>query len=300
MMSLVTMTRRTALLASATAALATLPASCAAEPAARQTRRASGTVRDRLWIWGHGPHTLDGDVNLPDGPVLGEVPAALALGVPGLAVIRWSGKPAKPFGPFIKRLSAMGQVGWSVVDNSPEPTAEKIDTALALADRVPNLTTLWLDDLFILPMKITPKELADLRTRAHARPKPLDLAAVLYATQLTDAGVDLSPLEQMDVVSLWTWDGADIDRLPDIMAEYRRQFPTKRTMLGLYMWDFGGAAPIGVKRMRRQLDLALGWLRSGEIEGVVFHSTPLVARSIAEVGMAKRWIARHGSTQLRA
>lgn len=256
-------------------------------------------LRDRTWIWGHGARTLNGQSGIPDGKPLGEVAAARSLGVSNLAVIRWSGKPQPPYDAFVSNMAKLPGAGWSVVDSAPESTASKIDAALAIADEAPNLNTLWLDDLFILPMKITPAELDNLRIKAHNRPRPLDLNAVVYVTQMADAGIDLSPLDKVDVVTLWAWDGSDIDLLPEHFARFRKAFPPKRMMLGVYMWDFGASRPIGLARMQRQLDLALQWMKSGEIEGVVFHSTPLVGRPIAEVDMARGWIAKNGATFIR-
>lgn len=296
--------RRTLLTGALGAVAATLTtgftASCADASTtlrAKRRRRRASLVRDRLWMWGHGAHTLDGEFAIPDGPVQGLAKSALELGVPNLAVIRWMGLPRSPFGRFARTLEPLRSVAWSVVDSAPESTGVKINTALDLADRIPNLTTLYLDDLFVEPVKITPDQLADLRVRAKARPRPLDLAAVLYVSQLE---LDLSLLHQVDVVSLWAWDGADIDRWEEHMRRYRELLPAKRTVLGLYMWDFGANAPIGAERMQRQLDVALAWLQSGNIEGIVFHSSPLVSRPIAEVAMAKRWIARNGSALVQS
>lgn len=290
-------TKRRSLLGGALAAASVVTATAGCSHA-KSGNRPTHALRDSLWIWGHGASTLNGQSGIPDGKPLSQVAAARALGVANLAVIRWSGKPVPPFDNFVRNMAKLPGAGWSVVDSAPETTASKVEAAFQIADAAPNLNTLWLDDLFILPMKITPGELDSLRIRAHNRPRPLDLNAVVYVTQLADAGIDLSPLDKVDVVTLWAWDGHDIDHLPEHFARFRKVFPPKRMMLGVYMWDFGAGQPIGSERMQRQLDLALQWMASGDIEGVVFHSTPLVGRRIVEVDMARSWIAKHGATQI--
>jgi len=51
--------------------------------------------------------------------------------------------------------------------------------------------------------------------------------------------------------------------------------PGKRTLLGLYMWDFGTRRPMPLDRMKKQCALALKWLQEGRIEGMIFLATSI-------------------------
>ena len=56
------------------------------------------------------------------------------------------------------------------------------------------------------------------------------------------------------------------------------------------MWDFGGKQPIDLEFMKYQLDFALELFRKGEIEGTIFHCTPLCNKGLEAVEYSKKWI----------
>lgn len=45
--------------------------------------------------------------------------------------------------------------------------------------------------------------------------------------------------------------------------------------------------------MRKQLDYAFKLYKQGEIDGMIFHCTPLCNKNLAAVEYAKKWIAEH-------
>jgi hypothetical protein len=98
----------------------------------------------------------------------------------------------------------------------------------------------------------------------------------------------------VDVVSLWIWDGADIERIAANFRKYRSLVPDKPTLLGIYMWDFGGRKALDERLMANQLDHAISLYKNGQIEGLIFHCTPLCNKNLAAVDYARDWIARHG------
>jgi hypothetical protein len=67
--------------------------------------------------------------------------------------------------------------------------------------------------------------------------KKLDLSAVVYSKQLHPA--IKGHLEATDIVYFWTWNAKDLINMEANFATYRKIAPTKRTLLGIYMWDFG-------------------------------------------------------------
>jgi hypothetical protein len=96
-----------------------------------------------------------------------------------------------------------------------------------------------------------------------------------------------------DTVLYWTWQGRNLAELRKRFAEYREIAPKKRTLLGIYMWDFGAHAPIDMGFMRNQLDIALEFYRSHEIDGFMFHCTPLVNKNLEAVEYARKWIDKY-------
>jgi hypothetical protein len=72
-----------------------------------------------------------------------------------------------------------------------------------------------------------------------------------------------------------------------------------RVRLGIYMWNFNNKTTIPIELMKHQLDCAYRWLKSGEVEGLIFHCTPLCDMGLEAVEYSRRWIDEHGSETIR-
>jgi hypothetical protein len=172
---------------------------------------------------------------------------------------------------------------------------------------MPNLTGYYLDDFFHIggepnpftaspvepaPAALTIYELEELYRETVAYPRRLDLALVLYVSQLCPA---IRPaMRHVDTVSLWIWDGSDILKIERNFERYRELVPDKPTLLGIYMWDFGGRKALERDFMVKQLDYALSLYKAGRIEAMIFHCTPLCNKGLDAVEYARVWIAEHG------
>ncbi len=269
-------------------------------------------LRDHLWMWGHGARTTDGFANIPTGHGIDLADAIRSMGIPNVCVIRWLSEPEPeneiregsqpPFDHFIQQFHDTRRVAWSIIDGAREPYQLKKEWAISLLDRMPNLTTVFLDDFFLgetdlapgqtePPANLTLAELKSLRAELAALPRRPDLAAVLYSYQLNDS--IRGHLEECDLVSLWTWHATDLTALEKNFRRYREILPNKRTLLGIYMWDFGNKKPVTPELMQHQLDVALDLYKQGQIEGMIFHCTPLCDLGLEAVDMAREWIAKH-------
>ncbi len=272
-------------------------------------------LRDRLWMWGHGAGSTDDLYNIPKGNKIDMADAIRSMGIPNVCVTRWRGLPAPennerdgkkpPFDNFIKQFESDStkRIAWSIADGAPEPYELKKDWAISLLDKTPKLTTFFLDDLFVgngvlqegqteLPALASLAQIRALREEIAQLPRRPEIAAVLYSHQLQEA---IRPhLELCDVVSFWTWTGSDLNALRANFRRYREIMPTKRTLLGVYMWDFGGSKPIDPNLMKLQLDAGLELFRQGEVEGFIFHCTPLCDLGLDAVDVAREWIRDYG------
>jgi len=83
-------------------------------------------------------------------------------------------------------------------------------------------------------------------------------------------------------------------KLPENFAKYQQIAPKKRTLLGIYMWDFGQGKPLPMDLMKMQCDQGLKWLKDGTIEGMIFLATNICDLKIEAVEWSKHWIAEHG------
>lgn len=263
--------------------------------------------RNRLWMWGHDSGDYDGPnniYNIPESPPVGMVDAIRSMGIPNVCSIR----PGRPEAGYLRQFEGAERVEWALYmgDRKGYGYREFRQDVMWLREAMPNLTGYYLDDFFLFnasnavrmdsggaaaPAGLSLAELADLRGELSAGARPIDLAAVLYTYQLCPA---IRPaMEHMDKLSLWIWDGNDIASIEENFTRYRELVPDKPTLLGIYMWDFGGGKELGIDFMAHQLDYALRLYGAGQIEGLIFHCTPLCNKGLAAVDYARDWIARH-------
>jgi len=269
---------------------------------------------DRLWMWGHGPNSTRGLYNIPEGHGIDMADAIKYMGIPNVCVTRWLGLPAPdennpdaPFDYYIPQFRDTKRVAWSIVDGAPQPYEQKKKWAFELSQKMPNLTALFLDDFYnsgepvilangtrVTPANLTLEQLETLQKEVATLPRKTDISVVLYSNQLSPG---IKPhIDLCDVVSFWTWHATDLVKLETNFSEYRKIIPDKRTLLGVYMWDFGNMKPITPELMKIQLDFALRKFKEGEIEGMIFHCTPLCDMGLDAVEYSRQWIAENRDT----
>ena len=270
---------------------------------AEDFREYEPNLRDRLWMWGHGPGTTNDLYNIPTGKNIDMADAIDSMGIPNVCVIRWRGKPEPPFDEYVKQFRKTKRVAWSVVDGAPQEYPQKKQWGFELIETMPNLTGFFLDDYFHgdavpasgqidSPACLTLDEIRNLRKEMDALKRPTDLSVVLYSNQI-QPGIKRH-IDVCDVVSFWTWHATDLVALQDNFKRYRDIIPDKPTLLGIYMWDFGNAKPITMELMKLQLEFALEQFKQGQIEGMIFHCTPLCDLGLEAVDYSRKWIAEYG------
>jgi hypothetical protein len=263
-------------------------------------------LRDRLWMWGHDSGVYDGPggvYNIPLSAPISMVDGIRSMGIPNVCAIRGG----TPDAEYRTQFAGVKRVAWALSMGSHDSYVELKDYVFGLRETMPNLTGYYLDDFFHgtaapeseqaapagpAPASLSLEQMRQLYAETVAYRRRLDLAIVLYTRQLSASIQPVMPY--VDVVSLWIWDGNDIQQIAANFARYRALVPDKRTLLGIYMWDFGGKQALSVEFMARQLDHGLGLFREGQIEGLIFHCTPLCNKGLAAVDYARAWIAEHG------
>jgi hypothetical protein len=271
--------------------------------AAADLRQYEPNLRDRLWMWGHGPGTTNGLYNIPKGNNIDMADAIESMGIPNVCVIRWEGKPEPPFDEYIKQFHKTKRVAWSIIDGAPQSCEQKKRWAFELHEKMLNLVRFYLDDYFIgdaVPQdgqKVSPaclslEQIQELRKETAGLKRKTDLSVVLYSHQLRSE--IKSHIDYCDVVSFWTWHATDLVALENNFKKYREIVPNKPTLLGVYMWDFGNSKPVSPELMKHQLDFALKQFQHKQIEGMIFHCTPLCDLGLEAVAYSRKWIAEHG------
>lgn len=259
-------------------------------------------LRDRLWMWGHDSGVYDGPdgvYNIPLSPPISMADGIKYMGIPNVCVIR----QGIPNDDYLMQFKEVKRIAWTLSMGSDKSYRTLKDYVFSLRDKMPNLTGYFLDDFFRFstsdnnstgpaPAALSMEEMKQLYDETLTYKRRLDLAIVLYTHQLHPS---IQPvMKYVDVVSLWIWTGADIQKIEDNFKKYRSLVPDKPTLLGIYMWDFGGKKELNQDFMVKQLDYAYRLYKEGQIEGMIFHCTPLVNKNLQAVEYAKEWIAKHG------
>ncbi len=263
-------------------------------------------LQDRLWMWGHDPGVYDGPqgiYNIPLSAPMSMAEGIESMGIPNVCVIR-DGTP----GPeYRKQFKNVKRIAWNLSGGSNQSYHALKNYVFDLRETMPNLTGYYLDDFFNFdlntkfdrnsntepaPANLSLDEMKQLYSETLAYRRHLELAVVVYTSQLFPA---IKPaMKYVDLVSLWIWSGVDIVEIKANFKKYRSLVPDKPTLLGIYMWDFGGKKELPVKFMAKQLDFAYRLYKQKQIEGLIFHCTPLCNKNLAAVNYARDWIARYG------
>jgi hypothetical protein len=258
-------------------------------------------VRDRFWIWGHeaGSHTGPKAQQLwaiPGTSRMTPTEAAHYMGIPNCVMVVYNNLPTPPFYQHALALSSLKQVVWSVIGDASSTRNDQecdLDEILSLSERIPNITGAIMDDFFHAGGgRYSPEAIAQLHSRLYNAPRPLDLWVVLYYNQLDPA---VAPYLQLcDVVSFWTMPGSQLLHLEHNFGRFLRMTPNKRRMLGCYMWNYGEKQPMPIDLMRHQCELGLAWLKTGEIEGIIFLASCICDLDLEAVEWTRNWIRQVG------
>ncbi|MDD4270746.1 MAG: hypothetical protein PHO07_02720 [Pirellulales bacterium] len=278
-------------------------------------------IRDRMWMWGHDSGSLGSYISAEEsGGKIYPAAAVKSMGIPNVCMVPFTGTPrpheydqyAKQFDdPAIKRFT------WSFIHGSARDSQAIKAAALRQAAKYENFVGLDMDDFFrghavpspngesapIAPAALTPEQVIDVQkelntTAPKCRGTKLDLSIVWYTHQINPS--IKRHIDQVDVVYFWTWNANHLVDLEKNFKAFRDICPDVRVRLGVYMWNFNDKAVVPMELMKHQLDCAYRWLKSGRIEGLIFHCTPLCDMGLEAVEYSRCWIDEHGEEQVGA
>ena len=260
-------------------------------------------IGDRLWMWGHHAMSFASmkgakeGYNLPYDRRIDMADACKAMGIPGCFVVRWRNLPAKADLPeYMKQFAGTKRIGFSITDSAKESFEEKVRLGLEFADRMPNLTTLIMDDYFSHGGKLQQADAELSRLHDKLAMRGMKLGVVLYSDANGVKSEFREVLDICDEVTFWFWNGKNVGGIEAQVAKLRAMIgPDKPVLLGQYMWDFGGKKPMPASAMENQLAQTSRLLARREISGVIFHCTPLVDMNLAAVDVSRKWIQANAS-----
>ena len=255
-----------------------------------------GTIGDRLWMWGHHAMSFASmkgakeGYNLPYDRRIDMAAACADMDIPGCFVVRWRNLPTKAELPeYMKQFKGTKRVGFSITDSAAEDFDEKVRLGLEFADRMPNLTTLVMDDYWAGVKQQSVDHL--WKTKERLAEKDLRLGIVLYSDSNGVKAEFKDVLDVCDEVTFWFWHGKNVNTIEAQVAKLKDLVGAEKPiLLGQYMYDFGGKKALPGRDMETQLAATSRLLSQKAIDGVIFHCTPLVDMNLDAVKVSRAWI----------
>lgn len=267
------------------------------------------TVRDKFWIWGHVEGSHNNQYGFQATSRMTPAEGAFYLNVPNMIMVAYpSAKepckmlPTPPYDPYLISFRPLKRIVWSIVGAGGTASKGDLEMIRQLAQKYPNIVGVQMDDFFRETFNggrtgaLTPQELDYIQSQLDVGGRKLGLWVTLYRADLQhDVSAHLS---KVDVVTYWTWNGKDLDRLEEGFSKCEQAAPRARKVLGCYMWDYGDQKPLPVSLMQKQCNLGLEWLRKGRIEGMIFLASCICDMNLETVDWARNWIREVGDQKL--
>jgi hypothetical protein len=256
-------------------------------------------MRDRLWLWGQdaGSHHAyhNNAWKLPGVNRMGPADGARHFGIVNCCRVAMSGKPLPPFDSESRKLEDLSRLVWSVIGDGSSTRnndgATDLEEVIRQASLFTNVCGGILDDFFVDngSPRLSLDQLRETRRRLNeSPPRPLDLWVVYYARQL--AQDYRSYLDACDVITLWTWRGADLSNIDASLTRLCRITPRKRRLAGCYLWNYGECRPMTVAQMEFQCGKYLQWIARGDLDGIIFCSNTLGDIGLESAEWLRTWI----------
>jgi hypothetical protein len=135
-----------------------------------------------------------------------------------------------------------------------------------------------------------------MRTRLDQACRPMDLWMVWYTYEMGSTAPEV--LEQVDGFVLWTWDNSELPFLEERFAQIEKNFPEKRKMLGIYMYDFPNYRMVPLDLMEHQCNVALKLLQEKRIEGIVILGNGQMGMGLQSELWMRDWLKKVKNIEL--
>ena len=230
-------------------------------------------MNNKLWNWGHLETSHNALVKQDCKMTMPEF--AKEYNVPNSFVVSYGGNIQAPFDDLAEKLSSIENIKWSILGDASSPLPEDrlgyTDYIIELSKKYKNVTGGVIDD-FYSPKRterFTPEVLTEIRKKLNDN--GLDFWAVLYLSNIIADDIN-DYFDCFDGITYWIWDPVDLEKVEEKVEPFLTKFPTKRKMLGIYLWDYERNLPIEPRLFLRHMDYAKKLLDDGVIEGIVFCS----------------------------
>jgi hypothetical protein len=271
----------------------------------------SDTVRDRLWVFCNPINADYGIVG--QRSVISPLESALYLGIPNIMMVNQYPKTGiqpqedafyqawrSPFELYAYPAKMLKRVVWSIVGAGGKTNPDERREVMSMARKTPNIVGITMDDFFREngTASLTPDQLREIQHELKQPQKNLDLYVTLYTRQINARIVEY--LNQIDVITLWTWETAELENLEANLLKLEQIAPHARKILGCYTTALNphhnpGWTALPVPAMRKQCETGLRWLRDGRIEGIMIYGN-FLDLGWETIDWTRDWIQRVADT----
>lgn len=269
------------------------------------------TARDKFYMFGVRAHQDDiwlgrnnENRNYKRSRITPAEGAAM-LDIPNMLMINCDGIPV-PFSEdaygYAESFCRMKRVLWGVTGSDGFRVGNEEAFICELAERYPNISGAFLDD-FMQKFRGMPDGaeraealLCEIREGLDRACRPMELYMVWYTTELSAADPRL--MRYIDGITLWTWRPSDLALLPAHFEKIEANFPQKKKLLGIYMYDFVGGQPLSDEQMEFQCEYGLSLLKEGRIDGMIFECNATMGVGLPSEYWLRRWVDRVRDTEV--
>jgi hypothetical protein len=264
-------------------------------------------LREKLWLWGQnaGTHHAyhNNEWKLPGVNRMEPAEGARHFGLVNCCRVVMGGKPLPPFDAESEKLKGLKRVVWSIVGDGSSTRndggATDLEEVIGQAALYPNVCGGIFDDFFVdgASPRVSLDQLKETRRRLHdSRRRKLDLWVVYYARQLDHDYC--AYLDECDVVTLWTWKGADLPRIDANLDRLCEMTPGKRRLGGCYLWNYGEQKPMEAAQVETLCSRYREWIRRGDLDGVIFCSNTLADIGLESADWLRTWAREAGDEEV--
>ena len=272
-------------------------------------------ARDKFWMFGVKAH--QDDIWLKPG-LHGTNPTyrfrsritpaegAFMLDVPNILMIQCDGEPA-PFSKdalgYMESFCRMDRVLWGSCGSGGYRVGNEEAFVCELAEKYPNLTGVFMDDINGAFRKVEDQEerhrlrvemVKEVRENLKKACRPMDLYITWYWHLEPYPGL----MDQVDGVSLWTWNSDDLPKLQERFEAIEELYKDKKILLGIYMYDFYNRKPVPNELMEYQCNYALELLKAGRIDGMIFEANSVMGAGLPSEYWLREWVERVKNTEV--
>ena len=263
-------------------------------------------ARDKFWMFGVRPHQ--------DDILLGKIgrrsritPAegALMLDVPNMLLINCEGEPV-PFSQdaygYAESFCRMDKVLWGATGSGGFRVGNEESFICELAEKYPNISGAFLDDLFHRFRGDPDAEvkmgafLHGIREGLDKACRPMEIYIVWYTSEIDSLSTEAAT--DVDGITLWTYNCKELPLLEARFDAFRKKFPDKKLMLGIYMLDFPSGIALTDEQMENQCEFGLRMLREGKLDGMIFEANSVMGVGLSSEKWLRGWIDKVKNTEI--